>query len=90
MRIRLEPVTIGGVEEGEGLLAYCNDRLVAVLIRLAEGQGASTGCWFVEKAFGPLDRPQHPLFADMEELRTWLASEMADHAGGSPFDRDKS
>ena len=89
MRIRLEPVTIGGLEEGEGLLAYCDDQLVAVLVRLGKDQGESTGCWFVEKAFGPLDRPQHPLLSDAGAVQRWLASEMADHTAGSPFDRRK-
>lgn len=89
MRIRLEPVNIGGLEGGVGLLAFCDDRLVAVVVKLGEAQAENAGLWFVEKAFGRLDRTQHPLFAEVEDLRAWIAAEMADEAGGSPFDRHR-
>jgi len=87
MRLRLEPVTIASVEDGEGILAYWNGRLVAVLVRLSDDHDKQAGGWFVEKAFGALDRPIHPTFATLDEARAWLASEMADRPVGSPYER---
>ena len=82
MRVRLESVRLNGVEDGEGLLAYCDDTLVAVFVRLGADQGEYAGAWFVEKGFGFLDRPQHPLFETAEAAEAWLRSELADRAGG--------
>jgi hypothetical protein len=87
MRVRLEPVTLLGVEEGEGVLAYCDDRLIAVMVRLAEDHGSDATCWFVEKGFGPLDRPTHPMFRDLAEAEAWLKAECADRLGPAPPSR---
>ena len=83
MRVRLEPVTLKGVEDGDGVLAFCDEQLVAVFVRLGP-DGEHAGRWFVEKGFGFLDRPEHPLFATIGEAGAWLRSELADRAGGSP------
>lgn len=82
MTVRIEPVRIDGVEDGEGGLAYREDRLVAVLVRLGEHHGAQAGSWFVEQGFGPLDRRVHPTFPSLEAARAWLTSELADLASG--------
>jgi hypothetical protein len=77
MKVRLEPVLIQGVEHGEGRLAFWDDRLVAVLVRLSEDHGAEAGRWFVEKGFGPLDSPAHPVFRTLEAAIAWLHAEAA-------------
>ena len=82
MKVRLDPVTLGGVEDGDGLLAYWEDSLVAVLVRLGTDHGDDAGAWFVEKGFGFLDRPEHPLFETFAAAEAWLRSELADHVGG--------
>ena len=77
MKVRLEPVLIEGVEDGEGRLAFWDDRLVAVLVRLDGGHGAEEGQWFVEKAFGPLDNTSHPIFTTLDTASNWLEAEAA-------------
>ena len=82
MRVRFERVRLEGVEDGEGVMAFCEEGLVAVFVRLGPDHGEHAGCWFVEKGFGFLDRPEHPLFATIDEAEAWLRSELADRAGG--------
>ena len=79
MKVRFEPVLIEGVEQGDGRLAFWDERLVAVLVRLANGHGADEGQWFVEKAFGPLDNTSHPIFSTLAAAEAWLESEAARH-----------
>lgn len=87
MNVRLEPVTIEGVENGEGILAFCDDRLVAVFVRLSAAQGDEEGAWFLEKGFGTLDDAAHPTFPDLGAVRRWLRAALADRAGGPPGPR---
>lgn len=78
MNVRLEPVTIEGTENGEAMLVFWADRLVGVLVRLTEAHGAEAGAWFLEKGFGPLDRPLQPVFRDLDQVRAWVAAELVD------------
>lgn len=84
MNVRLEPVTIDGVENGDGMLAYWEGRLVAVFVRLSEHHGKDAAGWFLEKGFGPLDRPEQPVFPSLARAVAWLSAELADHAAGPP------
>jgi hypothetical protein len=77
MILRLDPVTIEGLENGEGVLAYWNDRLVAVFVRLGRGHEADEGAWFLEKGFGPLDGPQPPAFANLDQVRGWVSARLS-------------
>jgi hypothetical protein len=77
MKVRLEPVLIEGVEHGEGRLAFWNDRLVAVLVRLSGDHGVEEGRWFLEKGFGPLDDPSQQVFMTLDAATDWLHAEAA-------------
>ena len=79
MNLVLQPVTVATGEAGEGRLVLLEGRLVAVLVRLSDLHGEQAGWWFVEKGFGPLDRPLHPSFPDLAQAEAWLKSELADH-----------
>ena len=52
---------------------FADNRLVAVLVRLSEEHGRKAGRWYLEHGFGKLDGLAHPVFADLDEARDWLA-----------------
>lgn len=79
MNIRFQPVLVAAGEGGEGRLVFCDDHLVAVLVRLSTLHADAAGRWFLEAAFGVLDGPTHPTFATLEEARSWI-----DAALGAP------
>lgn len=62
----LQPVQVAtGSRDTEGLLVFAGDYLVAVLVQLSNAQYAKTGMWFLEAAFGPVNHPAPPTFADL-------------------------
>ena len=78
MDLVLTPMKVATGETGEGRLVLLGDRLVAVLVRLSDLHDGHDGWWFIEKGFGPLDRPQHPMFPDIASAEAWLKAELAD------------
>ena len=79
MDLVLKPMKVATGESGEGRLALLDGRLVAVLVRLSDLHGEQAGWWFIEKGFGPLDRPLHPTFPDLADAEAWLKAELADN-----------
>jgi hypothetical protein len=77
VKIRFEPVLVAAGEDGEGRLAFCDDHLVAVLVRLSTVHGEAAGRWFLEAAFGRLDGPAHPTFASLDEAMAWIEAGVA-------------
>jgi hypothetical protein len=70
--VRFQSVRVAtGVEE-EGVLAFLDDRLLAVLVRLADNNPIAPKCWYLEAGFGLL-LGQHPTFIDLEAAATELA-----------------
>lgn len=76
MRLTLQPVLVQTGEEGQGLLAFRNGWLVAVLVQLSEIHGDQAGHWFLEKGFGVLDGPQPPVFPDVQVAERWIAERL--------------
>jgi hypothetical protein len=85
VNVTFQPVRVdtGGPDE-EGSLAFMDDRLAVVLVRLSDQHGSSSGHWFVEAAFGPYDGPNHPTFPDVGAATEWLLERAAtrDNAPG--------
>lgn len=85
----LQPVRVemGGVKE-EGCLVFADGCLAAVLVRLSDSFGASSGQWFLEYGFGLLGDSTHPCFPDLDAAQNWirhsLASGAAPTTGGAP------
>lgn len=65
----------------EGRLVFAGDRLVAVLVRLAEGHEAE-GEWFLEHGFGKLDVPVSPTFPDLPAAQAWVSARLGGRATG--------
>jgi hypothetical protein len=72
------PVRIAtGSSDEHGCLAFVDDRLVAVLVRLSDAHAEAAGRWFLECGFGPLNEPAAPTFTDLDDARGWLVSRLA-------------
>ena len=77
MDLTLQPVLVATGEEGEGVLVFCNGRLVAILVRLSDLHEEQAGWWFLETGFGPLEGPQHPSFPDLDGASAWMKARLA-------------
>ena len=74
MSLHLQPVRVNTGFEEEGMLVYDEQqRLLAVLVHLSDGNEAAPGQWFLEAGFGPLDDISHPAFGDLGEAQEWIS-----------------
>lgn len=81
MKLSLQPVQVAtGSDDMESQLVFADGFLVAVLVRLSAQHGDDAGRWFLEAAFGPIDPVSPPLFADLEDAKTWIAQQLSTHA----------
>jgi hypothetical protein len=72
MNLVLQPVKVRTGEEEEGRLVFADGWLVAVLVQLSDAHEDEAGCWFLEKGFGRLDRPDPPVFRDLPTAEQWI------------------
>ena len=70
--VRFQEVLVATGHEEAGVLAFCADRLLAVLVRLADDNPVAPGCWYLEGSFGT-SSGEHPTFTDLDEAAVWLA-----------------
>lgn len=78
MNLRLQPVqVVTGSSDTESHLVFSDGFLVAVLVRLSGDHGEAVGSWFLEAGFGPVDHPDPPTFADLEEAQDWIEKRIA-------------
>jgi hypothetical protein len=81
--LTLQPVRVGTDYDEDGCLVFADDRLVAVLVRLAEHHGKLTGQWYYENGYGRLDGPEHPTFQDIDAAQEYITSRLAKVANTS-------
>jgi hypothetical protein len=73
MKLEFQPVRVATrSEDQEGVLAFANGQLVAVLVRLSELHADLAGSWFLEAGFGT--RETHLTFRDLDAAEEWLSS----------------
>lgn len=73
MTLTLRPIRVAtGFEEDGMLVLDEEERLVAVLVRLADDNEMAPGRWYLEAGFGRLDGGSHPTFADLEAAQKWI------------------
>ena len=70
--VRFQSIRVATGFEEEGVLAFLDDRLLAVLVRLADDNPIAPGFWYLEAGFG-LFMGQHPTFADLDAAAAALA-----------------
>ncbi|CAO4137882.1 hypothetical protein [Methylorubrum extorquens] len=77
MSLRLQPVQVGtGSADTESQLVFSDGFLVAVLVQPSDEHEETTGMWFLEAGFGPVDHPVPPTFADLDEAQVWIAQRL--------------
>jgi hypothetical protein len=62
--LKMQPTQLAA-DDADGLLVFSKAGLVAVLVRLSELHEQAAGQWFLEAAFGDLDRHKHAIFPDL-------------------------
>lgn len=67
MAITFEPVTLDGdIYDSEGVLAFRNGHLLAVLTRLSDLHGDLSGQWYMEAMFADTPPPLERTFRSLE------------------------
>jgi hypothetical protein len=84
--VTLQPVQIETLSaDTEGLLAFTDGKLVAVLVRLSDevhGAAGFAGQWWVETGFGPCVVGVAPILLDnVEAVRDWVAKQLSSNQG---------
>ncbi len=79
MTVTLQAIRVRtGSEDTEGRLALADGELVAVFVRLDdEVHGQDQGRWFLETAYGSLQRAMPPLFDSLAEAEDWLRTRVS-------------
>ncbi len=79
MTITLQPIRVRtGSQDTEGRLALADSELIAVFVRLDdEIHGEDQGRWFLETAYGSLQRAMPPLFDSLAEAEDWLRTRVS-------------
>jgi len=77
LNITFEPIPVALDEErADGCLVMADASLIGVLVMLSSADGEFAGKWFAEALFGSLGEEDQPLFADLEEARSWIAARL--------------
>jgi hypothetical protein len=75
MTLEFRPIRVAtGSDDQEGLLAFANGQLVAVLVRLSELHDKMAGSWFLEACFGIRDKDG--ISSDLESAQEWLLARL--------------
>ena len=80
MSLRLQPVRVAIGADGEGVLVFSDDALVAVLVRLSEQHEELAGQWFLETGYDGIGEVHHPTFADLAAAQDWISQKLAQQA----------
>jgi hypothetical protein len=78
MSLTLQPIRVAtGFDEDGMMILDEEQRLVAVLVRLADDNEVAPSQWYLEAGFGQIDGVNHPTFADLEAAEEWITQRLA-------------
>jgi hypothetical protein len=78
MSLTLQPIRVAtGFDEDGMMILDDEQRLVAVLVRLADDNEVAPSQWYLEAGFGQIDGVNHPTFADLEAAEEWITQRLA-------------
>ena len=78
MNFTFQPVRVATGFDEEGMMVLDEgQRLVAVLVRLSDGNEVAPGQWYLEAGFGRLDGGSHPLFSNLDLAQEWISERVA-------------
>jgi hypothetical protein len=74
MTLSLEPIRVATRFDEEGMMVLDEEqRLLAVLVRLSDGNEVAPGQWYLEAGFGPIDGTSHPTFSNLDMAQEWIS-----------------
>jgi len=78
MRLTMQPVRVANGCDEDGLLVFDDEeRLVAVLTHLSDGNEVAPRQWFLEAGFGRLNVVVPPTFIDLDAAQAWISQRLA-------------
>jgi hypothetical protein len=78
MTLTLQPIRVATGFDEEGMMVLdAEQRLVAVLVRLSDGNEVAPGQWYLGAGFGRLDGGSHPLFSNLDMAQDWISQRLA-------------
>ena len=81
MTLTFQPMQVATGFDEEGMLVLDEkQRLVAVLVRLLDGNEVAPGQWYLEAGFGGIDGTNHPLFSNLDRAEDWISERVAHRA----------
>ena len=78
MALRLQPVRVATGLDGEGMLVFAHDRLVAVLVQLSDAHEelGLAGHWFLETGYGFRLAGGTGTFPDLDAAQAWISQQL--------------
>ena len=74
MTFTLQPMRVATGFDEEGMMVLDEEqRLVAVLVRLSDGNEVAPGQWYLEAKFGVLEGLDHPTYSDLDAAQEEIA-----------------
>jgi hypothetical protein len=70
--ITFRPVKVLVTGQTEGRLAFVDEALVAILVKLDDSHGDLQGRWYAEAAFNSLERMEDSTFGTLDEAAAWI------------------
>jgi hypothetical protein len=78
MSFTLQPQRVAtGFDEDGMMVLDERQRLVAVLVRLADENEVAPGQWYLEAGFGRIDGTSHPTFSNLDMAQDWIRQRLA-------------
>jgi hypothetical protein len=78
MTLILQPIRVATGFDEEGMMVLDKEeRLLAVLVRLSDGNEVAPGQWYLEAGFGRIDGTNHPTFSNLDMAMDWISRHLA-------------
>jgi hypothetical protein len=78
MTLTLQPIRVATGFDEEGMMVLDEEqRLLAVLVRLSDGNDVAPGQWYLETGFGRIDGISHPTFSNLDMAKDWVVQRLA-------------
>jgi hypothetical protein len=78
MIFTLQPIRVATGFDEEGMMVLDEEqRLLAVLVRLSDGNEVAPGQWYLEAGFGWIEGMSHPTFSNLDIAKEWIVQRLA-------------
>jgi hypothetical protein len=78
MTLTLQPIRVATGFDEDGMMVFDKEqRLLAVLVRLSDGNEVAPGQWYLEAGCGRIDGINHPTFSNLDRVQYWISQRLA-------------